>query len=240
MLNAKPYLRSIQTGVPISGDSFPFNLPALQGFETLEFHPDCTFFIGENGSGKSTLMEAIVSLLNLNIQGGSQHFKPWENSERTELAARLEKNVGHLHPQDQYFLRAESFYNVATSLDDMNDMRSYGGKYLNKQSHGEAFMSVLLDRLGGNGLYIFDEPEAALSPARQLVALRAIHMHVQNHSQFIIATHSPILMAYPNSVIYEFGDHGIKRVNYKETEHYDITYSFLSNPELYLKELFKD
>ncbi|MBP6539778.1 MAG: AAA family ATPase, partial [Saprospiraceae bacterium] len=143
-------------------------------------------------------------------------------------------------PGDAYFLRAESFYNVATKAEEFGVLKSYGGKSLHAQSHGEAFLATLMHKLTGNGLYLLDEPEAALSPARQLTALSLIHQLVQQDSQFIIATHSPIIMAYPNATIYEFSKDGIRQIDYEETDHYLITKSFLDNPDISLKLLMEN
>jgi predicted ATPase len=135
-------------------------------------------------------------------------------------------------------LRAESFYNLASAIDP-HDADRYGGRHLHAQSHGESFLSVVLHRLRGNGLYLFDEPEAALSPARQLALLAAIHRLVRRNSQFIIATHSPILLAYPGATIYLFAEQELRRIGYFDTEHYQITKAFLDRPERMLNELLR-
>jgi predicted ATPase len=145
-----------------------------------------------------------------------------------------------LRPTDHYFLRAESFYNVATYMDEIGCLGGYGGKSLHARSHGEAFTALLTLKLRGDGLYILDEPEAALSPNRQLQALRAIHDLVQDGSQFIIATHSPILMAYPEAKIVQLGPTGPVEVNYEDTEHYSITKAFLNNRRGMLRHLLDD
>ncbi|MCA9905896.1 MAG: AAA family ATPase, partial [Anaerolineae bacterium] len=143
-------------------------------------------------------------------------------------------------PKDGYFLRAESFYNVATYMDTTGYLAGYGGISLHARSHGEAFFSTLTDKLRGNGLYIFDEPEAALSPSRQMAALTAIHRLVQAESQFIIATHSPILMAYPHARILLLNDDGLTEVAYAETEHYNVTKDFLNNYPAMLRYLLDE
>lgn len=158
----------------------------------------------------------------------------------SDLHREIKLSKSYKQPGDAYFLRAESFYNVATKAEEFGVLKSYGGKSLHEQSHGEAFLATLMHKLTGNGLYLLDEPEAALSPARQLTALSLIHQLVLQDSQFIIATHSPIIMAYPNARIYEFSAEGIKEINYEETDHYLITKSFLENPELSLKLLMEN
>lgn len=140
-------------------------------------------------------------------------------------------------PSDSYFLRAESFYNVATYMDEVGYLRGYGGQSLHKVSHGESFMSTILHKFHGKGLYLMDEPEAALSPSRQLAALSAINNLVQDESQFIIATHSPILLSYSKAKIYQFYSSGIYQVDYEDTEHYTITRDFLNNYSRHISDL---
>jgi predicted ATPase len=148
-------------------------------------------------------------------------------------------------PKDGFFLRAESFYNLAANLDELDEIRtvspelrfSYGGKSLHKQSHGESFLVLVLNRFGGKGLYLLDEPEAALSPARQLTLIAQISQLIKNDSQFLIATHSPILMAYPDAEILLLDETGVHSIAYEETEHYQITKEFLNHPERMLREL---
>ena len=144
---------------------------------------------------------------------------------------------GFRRPRDGFFLRAESFFNVATEIENLGVTEFYGGKSLHEQSHGESFLALVTERFGGHGLYILDEPEAALSPQRQLAVLARIHDLVLDDSQFIIATHSPILMAYPDSLIYQCGKDGISPIAYEDTEHFQVTRDFLANPERMLREL---
>jgi predicted ATPase len=147
--------------------------------------------------------------------------------------------------KDGFFLRAESFFNVATEIENLDDepglgaavIDSYGGRSLHEQSHGESFMALLMNRFGGKGLYLLDEPEAALSPQPQLAALARIHDLATDDSQFFIATHSPILMAYPVASIYQFDANGMSQVAYEETDHYQVMRSFLMNPERMLRNL---
>jgi predicted ATPase len=220
-----------------SFDEYPFCVPAIQHLERLEFHPAVTFFIGENGSGKSTLLEAMAVKLGFNAEGGSKNFNFATRETHSNLHEfiRLERGIGH--PADNYFLRAESFYNLATQIEDLGVEYGYGKKSLHHQSHGEAFLSLLLNRLQGDGLYLFDEPEAALSPQRQLSVLTLLHRLVYHQSQMVIATHSPILLAYPNARIYQFSPDGIAEVKYTETEHYQVTKDFLNRHERMLEIL---
>jgi predicted ATPase len=230
-LATKPYLREvslIRENVP-SFDDYPFSLPVVRNLHSMEFHPDVTFFVGENGTGKSTLIEAFAQLLHYNPEGGSKHAHFATRETQSELYQHLRIVKGIKPPKDGFFLRAEAFYNLASYIDDLDYAEGYGGKSLHAQSHGESFLSLLQHRFHGNGLYLLDEPEAALSPARQLSALAIIHQLVKNASQFIIATHSPIIMAYPNSKIYLFSEAEIREVRYEETDHYQITRDFLSH-----------
>jgi predicted ATPase len=218
---------------------YPFTLPILLGFDKLEFHPKVTFLVGENGAGKSTLLESFAVAYGLNAEGGSKDhgFRTRESHSQLEKYMRLAK--GLRRPKDSFFLRAESFYNFATFADDVTDLSRYGGRELHGQSHGESFMSIFLNRLQGEGLYFFDEPEAALSPTRQLAFLSRLHELAQKDAQFIIATHSPIILAYPDAQIFFCGESGIERQEYTDVEHYQITRQFLNNPASMLKRLLE-
>lgn len=220
--------------VPGFGD-YPFHIPAIRSLERLELHPAVTFFIGENGSGKSTLLEALAVKLRFGEEGGSRNFA--SSGEPESILSRFLTLERRGHFTDGWFLRAESFYNLATRIDDLGVAGAYGGKSLHAQSHGEAFLSLLSNRLQGDGVYLFDEPEAALSPQRQLSVLTLLHRLVYHHSQLVIATHSPILLSYPHARIYEFGDHGIRETRYEETEHFRITRDFLNRHERMLEIL---
>jgi predicted ATPase len=220
-------------------DEYPFSLSAVRTLDALKFHPKVTFLIGENGSGKSTILEAIAVASGFNAEGGTKNFSFSTAATHSTLHEHIRIAKGLRPPRDGFFLRAESFYNVATQIDELGVVRSYGGKSLHEQSHGEAFLALLMNRFGGQGLYLLDEPEAALSPARQLAVLARIHDLVLDKSQFIIATHSPILMAYPDAWIYECGAEGLQRVNYEATQHVQITRDFLANPQRMMDELFK-
>jgi predicted ATPase len=239
-LQTKPYLRSITVEKPPGELEYPFSIPAIQSLETLEFDPDVTFFIGENGAGKSTLLEAIAILMGFSAQGGTRNVRMDDASGLSDLHEYMKAKKSFAKPQDSYFLRAESFYNLATYMDSVGYLRGYGGKSLHQQSHGQSFMATLVHKFQGRGLYLLDEPEAALSPNRQLAALVRIYDLVQQQSQFIIATHSPILMAFPKATIYLFDETGMQKVAFEETEHYRITRDFLNNYPRRLSQLFTD
>ena len=220
-------------------DVYPFSLPAVQAMDALKLHPKVTFLIGENGSGKSTILEAIAVASGFNAEGGTKNFNFSTASTHSTLHEHIRLAKGLRAPRDGFFLRAESFYNVATQIDTLGVGEYYGGKSLHTLSHGEAFLALMMNRFGGKGLYLLDEPEAALSPARQLAVLGRIHALVGDQSQFIIATHSPMLMAYPDAWIYECSAAGLQRVSYDDTQHVKITRDFLANPQRMLDELFK-
>ena len=228
-------------------DAYPFSLPGLRSLEKLPFHPKVTFLVGENGSGKSTLLEAIACGIGLNPEGGSRNFNFATRASHSvlEKALRLSKHY-HL-PADAYFLRAESFFNVATEIERLDAepggrpiIDSYGGVSLHEQSHGESFFALFRNRFRDNGLYLMDEPEAALSPKRQVQFLGLLHDYCRRGCQFIVATHSPIIMAYPEAIIHVLGPDGIRETPYAETEHYLITRGFLTNPMRTMSVLFED
>ena len=222
-----------------SFDAYPFCLDAVSGLDTLPLHPKVTYFIGENGSGKSTLLEAIAVAWGFNPEGGTKNFNFSTRDSHSSLWEYLRLSRGIRMARDGFFLRAESFYNVATNIDDLDVTHSYGGVSLHHQSHGESFMAVVMNRFGGNGLYILDEPEAALSPSRQMAFVARMHELVNRNSQFIIATHSPIVMAYPDSRIYRIHEGRIAEVAYKETEHFQVTRDFLNHHEETLRILLE-
>jgi len=209
---------------------FPFTIPAIRKLKRMEFHPAVTFFVGENGTGKSTLLEAIAVKCAFSTAGG------WKRGFADDLQASSELHQyltlsRRAYPSDGWFLRAESFHNIATEIDRRGVERGYGGKSLHAQSHGESFLALLTNRLQGDGIYLFDEPEAAISPQRQLAVLMLMHRLVYHRSQLVIATHSPVLLAYPHSWIYEFSERGIRKIAFQETEHYRVTRDFLNNHE---------
>jgi predicted ATPase len=241
-MKARPYLReiSLKRDQIVDLEHYPFNIPAINTLSRLEFHPDVTFVIGENGAGKSTLVEAIALIMGLGPEGGTRNVQFSTANTVSGLHKCLKAVKSFKKPNDYYFLRAESFYNVATYMDQTGYLHGYGDKSLHERSHGEAFMVTLTVKLRGNGLYIFDEPEAALSPTRQMAALAAIHELVKKESQFIIATHSPILMAYPGAKIVMLDQNGITEMAYEETEHFSVTRSFLNNHENMVQRLLQD
>ncbi|HSI08287.1 MAG TPA: AAA family ATPase [Rariglobus sp.] len=227
-----------------SFESYPFNLPAVRPLETLPLHRSVTFIVGENGSGKSTLLEGLAVALGFNAEGGSRNFNFATRASHSELGRHLRIARSHRRPRTSFFLRAESFYNVATEIERLSQdgpslLDAYGGTSLHEQSHGESFLALVLNRFGPEGLYLLDEPEAALSPARQLTLLARMHQLVQQGSQFIIATHSPILMAYPDAIILGLGENGLSPVRYEDTEHYLLTRQFLNNPQGIMRQLFE-
>jgi predicted ATPase len=234
-LTAKPYLRelSIRDGEDIDTSRYPFSIPAVRDMDTLAFHPGVTFFIGENGAGKSTVLEAIAVAMGLPAEGGSRNVSR-QQQEVSPLHKALRLVKGYAKPRWSYFLRAESVFNVISYIDSTYDTPAPPS--LHERSHGEAFMDLLLD-FRDDGFYLLDEPEAALSPNRQLAALSAIDQLVKRGSQFIIATHSPILLAYPNAKILMFDQGGISQVAYEDTEHYAITRDFLNHYERRLQQL---
>jgi len=230
-----------------SFDRYPFSLPAVRSLDHIDLHPKVTFFVGENGSGKSTLLEAIAVSLGFNPEGGTKNFRFGTRGSHSELHEYLRVAKGLKRPRDGFFLRAESFFNVATEIEKLDAepsfgppiINSYGGRSLHEQSHGESFLALMTERFGGQGVYILDEPEAALSPQRQLAVLSRIHDLILDNSQFIIATHSPILMAYPEACIYHCSTDGISQVAYEDTEHFQVTRDFLSNPARMLRVLLE-
>ena len=232
-------VRLLRGRVP-SFDAYPFSVPAIGRMDTLRLDQPVTFLIGENGSGKSTLLEAIAVAWGLNPEGGSRNFRFSTRASHSGLSGCLSLGKSGRRVLDSYFLRAESFYNVATEIEALDReagerglpiIASYGGKSLHEQSHGESFFALFLNRLHGQGFYVLDEPEAALSPSRQLSFLARLHELVEQGSQLIIATHSPILMAYPHAQIYLMADGPPRLVPYQETEHYTVTRDFLTRTE---------
>ena len=244
------YLNAIErTGGSFAGaDAYLEGIPAIAGLGLLELRQPVTFLVGENGSGKSTLLEAAALALGFNPEGGSRNFSFSTRDTHSGLYNYLRLHRGPYRPKDGFFLRAESFYNTATEVERLADsglsspsdfLQCYGGRSLHHQSHGESFLSLVHSRFRGQGIYLLDEPEAALSPARQLTLLAEIHRLVEDGSQLLIATHSPILMAYPKGEILLLGDGPIHPVDYRETEHYQITKDFLDHPERMLRILFQ-
>jgi len=238
-LAAKPYLRSVQVDphADIDLDSYPFTIPAVRELGVLEPHPDVTFFVGENGAGKSTVLEAIAAAVRLPVEGGPRSMYA-ERQEASPLQHVLKVAKGWRWPRHGYFLRAESQFNVFTFLDEVGGS-ARNGAGLHQRSHGEAFMA-LLQGFHGDGVYLLDEPEAALSPNRQLAALAVIDALVKQGAQFIIATHSPILLSYPRAKILSFDGTGIAEISYEDTEHYAVTRDFLNHYPRRLEQLLAE
>lgn len=238
----------------IDFNQYPFSLNIIKNLRDIEFSTPVTFFVGENGTGKSTILEAITNKAGFGPEGGSKNIT-FKTSEETTYSGtqNLSEQITlswRQKPKNGYFFRAESFFNLANYIDYIareggsgpdKAYASYGGKSLHEQSHGESFLSFFKNRLGTGGFFIFDEPEAALSPQRQLSLMVIIHeMCKRTDAQFIIATHSPLLLAYPDSTIYSCDSGILTKVAYTDTEHYHVTKNFLNNPDLYLHHLFSE
>nr|WP_276561863.1 AAA family ATPase [Brevibacillus halotolerans] len=217
---------------------YPFSIPALQNLESISFDKNITFFVGENGSGKSTLLEAVAYQCDFHTAGGGRHNYYEVDASDAPLGEYIQLSW---LPKitNGFFLRAETFYQFASHIDSINGTGGYGGRSLHAQSHGESFLSLFRNRFGHKAIYLLDEPEAALSPARQLSLLRLMK-DLEKSAQFIIATHSPILLAFPGAQIYNFDQSPIATTSYEQTLHYQITKRFLENREAMLAELFRD
>jgi len=235
-----PFLRQV-TSLAESWDAsrHPFNIRAISRGIDLTFRTSVTFIVGENGSGKSTLLEALAECCGFAPEGGSRDHQREALVERSEFAQALRLSWLPKATEGS-FMRAESFYNFATYIDQVSTLRAYGGKPLHQQSHGESFLALFANRFE-QGIFILDEPEAALSPQRQLSFLRIIHdLETSGRAQFLISTHSPIILSYPGAVLFSLDGDSIREVEYRETEHYRITRDFLNTPERYFAHLFAD
>lgn len=228
----------------IEPDSYLRDIPALKGLEELTFDHNITFFVGENGSGKSTLIEGIAVAYGFNAEGGTKNYRFSTYESHSKLYEAVSVIKGFKRPKGNYFLRAESFYNVASKTEDYRDgdlakiyYARYGGKSLHEQSHGESFLALVKGNFTDHGIYILDEPEAALSPQRQLTLLMEVDRLSKLGSQFIIASHSPILLGIPGAQILSFDDGGIHPCEYQDTESYQVTEMFINNREYFLKRL---
>ena len=249
-MTAGPYISGIKLTGQLAAGSYLPAIPAIRHLMeagALELRKPVTFFVGENGTGKSTLLEAVAVAYGFNPEGGTRNFSFSTEDSHSELWKALTL-VKRGYASDGFFLRAESLYNVASYIDRIDRepsfsppvIASYGGVSLHCRSHGESFLALVQNRFGGNGVYLLDEPEAALSPTRQLTLLGQIAELVDRNAQFIIATHSPILMAFPGAEILEFSAAGIRPAAYRETEHYQVTRRFLENPERMLRILLEE
>lgn len=235
----------------VKSHEYPFSVKSIRHLKNLHFHKNVTYIIGENGTGKSTILEALAVSLGFNPEGGSRNFMFSTRHSHSDLYKFIQIKKGLKKPKDYYYLRAESFYNVATNIEELDREAEahggygkpikdfFGGKSLHEMSHGESFFTLINERFIGNGLYLLDEPEAALSPDRQMAMISRIHDLCKQGSQFIIATHSPILLAYPNSVIYSVEDSEIQQQAYDETTLFKTTKNFLNNYQSILKILME-
>lgn len=231
----------------IEADSYLRKIPALHFEDSLEFDNNIVYFVGENGSGKSTLLEAIAVAYGFSAEGGSRNYNFSTYDSHSELHRAIEMSRGFLKPAWSYFLRAESFYNVASKAEDYRDgelpsiyYKNFGGKSFHEQSHGESFLALAQGSFKPNGLYLLDEPEAALSPQRQLTLLIEISRLAKQGAQFIIASHSPILLGIPDAKILSFDDGAIHECDYLDTESYQVTEMFINNREYFLKRLLDE
>ena len=248
LLNSNLYLNKISLSKEIPRGNYLRDLPVISNLREmgeLRLTKPVTFLVGENGVGKSTLIEGIAVAMGFNPEGGTVNFNFATKESHSNLHEYLTVSRGYKKHKDGFFLRAESFYNVASNIDDMDSepgggppiISNYGGVSLHKQSHGESFMALVENRFWGNGLYILDEPEAALSPMRLMRLMCYMKELVNRNSQFIISTHSPILMTFPGAEVLEITEDGINSVDYRETEHFMITKRFMDAPEKIVEEL---
>src|SRR5712664_1405982 len=236
-----PFLRRVTAiSERIEPGRYPFNVPAFSHGIDIEITSNVTFFVGENGSGKSTLLEAIAGNCGFGAEGGSRDHQFASHQDRSDLASALRLSWSS-KVTDGFFMRAESFYNFASFVEQSgSDFKRYGGRSLHEQSHGESFLALFSNRFA-RGIYILDEPEAALSPQRQLSFLSIIHrLETAGRAQFLVSTHSPIILAYPGATLLSLDSDAIRQVDYTETEHYRLTKQFLISPERYFKHLFSD
>jgi predicted ATPase len=246
---AEPFVRAVvlKRDEVESFDDYPYSIPAVRALAELELGAEVTLLAGENGSGKSTLVEAIAVAAGFNAEGGTRNMTISTRASHSPLHEHLRLVRGARRPRDGFFLRAESFFNVATHIEELDDapggpplIASYGGTSLHEQSDGESFLSVILNRFGSDGFFVLDEPEAALSLRGCLALMRAMHDLAAAGAQFVVATHSPILLGYPGARLYVLDEEGIGERDYEETEQYELTRSFLDDRARFLHYLFAD
>ena len=241
------YIKSIYLKSQPPEESYLSELPVVKNLlkmKELRFTSDVVFLVGENGTGKSTLLEAIAVSMGFNAEGGTRNFRFSTVDTHSELNEYITVVKG-FHPRDGFFLRAESFYNAASYIDRIDSgfsfggpvIDSYGGVSLHEQSHGESFLALVKNRFGGNGIYLLDEPEAALSPSRQMTLMVLMNELLGKNSQFVIATHSPMLMTFPGAQVMELTEDDIRTVPYDQTGHFQLTKRFLNYPEKMLDVL---
>jgi predicted ATPase len=225
-----------------SFDVYPFSIPAIRQLDELKLNSAVTLFAGENGSGKSTLVEAIAVAAGFNPEGGSRNMTVSTRPSHSALHRHLRLVRGTRRPRTGYFLRAESFFNVATHVEEIGGpaVASHGGRSLHAQSYGESFIALVTHRFGPNGLYVLDEPEAALSLRGNLALMRRMHDLVAQGSQFIISTHSPVLLGFPDARIFVLSDDGLMETPYDQTEVVELTRGFLGDRGEFLHHLFED
>ena len=223
----------------IDNNSYLKEIKAFQNVDRIDFKNPITFFIGENGSGKSTLLEAIAIAHGFNPEGGTKNYSFSTQDTHSELCDAITIGKGARKEEWGYFLRAESFYNVATQEEKYADFKHPSKEY-HKKSHGESFLTLLQNNIAANGLYFFDEPEAALSPQRQLTLLMEIYKSAKEGAQFFIVTHSPILLGTPNAEIFSFDNGSIRSCSYEETESYRVTEMFINNRQGLLSRLLTE
>ena len=233
------YVRSVRLAPGAPTDGYPFGLPAvraLAGPDGLGLDRPVTFLVGENGSGKSTLIEALAVATGFNAEGGSRSFRFTTRATESDLGRHLVVSRAPGAPRNGYFLRAESYYNVASEIERLG-VGGYGAASPHERSHGEAFLDLVTHRFGPRGLYLLDEPEAALSVRGTMALLARLHELAGQGSQFVVATHSPVLLALPGAGILQLEQAGPRRVGYDEALPVEATRGFLADPGRVLRHL---
>ena len=237
------FIRGLRYQPPDNANVYPYSIPSIKNIEKIEFTQPVTFFVGENGSGKSTIIESIAIAAGFSAEGGTKNYNFSSQDSSSSLHKDLTLVRGTVREKFGYFLRAESFYTTANYADNGTDLGGgpsplfFNGKRIHEQSHGEAFLAIAND-LPARGLYVFDEPESALSPKRLFALMLRMNKLIEQGSQFIIATHSPILLAYPG-IIYELSDKGIAKVSYDDLEHVQLTRDFMLHPEAFMRHILE-